>query len=186
MQQHPYKATQIDIALRTRLSPVALIDTVRGKIQSVDPGIATRFTTMDTMVGDSVEMQRFRGIIVGSFAAVGLLLAILGVYGTVAYSVAQRTFEIGIRMTFGAERSGILKLVLLQVLALASIGIGAGLVASLIAGRWIASMLVGVSPTDPASLAAAIGILLIAALLAAFLPARRAAQVDPMKALRGL
>ncbi|AXC11113.1 Permease [Acidisarcina polymorpha] len=184
--QHPSMAAQINIAIHTRLSPVALIDTVRGKIERVDPAIAARFTTMNTMVGDSVEMQHFRSILIGSFAAVGLLLAVLGVYGTVAYSVAQRTFEVGIRMTFGAERASILKLVLLQVLMLAGIGVGAGLMASLIAGHWIGSMLVGVSPADPVSLAIAIGVLLSAALLAAFLPARRAALVDPVKALRGL
>jgi ABC-type antimicrobial peptide transport system permease subunit len=141
---------------------------------------------MDAMIGDSVEMQRFRGVVVGSFAAIGLLLAMLGVYGTVAYSVAQRTFEIGVRMTFGAERSSILKLVLGQVLSLVAIGVSIGLVAALIAGRWIASMLSGVGAADPISLAAALGLLLLAASLAALLPARRASKVEPMRALRGL
>jgi ABC-type antimicrobial peptide transport system permease subunit len=125
-------------------------------------------------------------VLVGSFAALGLLLAMLGVYGTVAYSVAQRTFEIGVRMAFGAERRGILKLVLGQVLSLVAIGVGLGLIVSLIAGRWIASMLSGVKAADPVSLAAAIGLLLLAGSLAALLPARKAAKVDPMRALRGL
>ncbi len=186
LKQHPFMATQINIALRTRLSPASLIDAVHTRIDQADPAIATRFTTMDAMVGDSVEMQRFRSIVVGSFAAVGLLLAVLGVYGTVAYSVAQRTFEIGIRMTFGAERDSILKLILGQVLVLAAIGIAAGLMLSLIAGRLIAGMLAGVSPADPLSLAAAIALLLLAALAAALLPARKASRVEPMRALRGL
>jgi ABC-type antimicrobial peptide transport system permease subunit len=186
LAQHPYMATQINIAIRTKVAPASLIDTVQAKIHQADPGIATRFTTMDVMVGDSVEMQRFRGVLVGSFAGVGLLLAILGVYGTVSYSVAQRTFEIGVRMTFGAERESILKMVLRQVLLLATIGITAGLALSLIASRFIASMLTGVSPADPLSLGAAIALLLLAAMCAALVPARAASRMDPMQALRGL
>jgi putative ABC transport system permease protein len=184
--QHPYMATQINIAVRTKVAPATLIDSVDARIHKVDASVATRFTTMDAMVGDSVEMQRFRSIVVGGFAGVGLLLAAMGVYGTVAYSVAQRTFEIGIRMTFGAERSCILKMVLRQVLLLVFLGVGLGLVASLIAGRWIASMLSGVSAADPVSLAAAIGFMTMAAIAAALLPARKASRVDPMRALRGL
>jgi predicted permease len=186
LAQHPYMATQIDIAIRARVAPASLIDAVQARIRRIDPGIATRFTTMDAMVGDSVQMQRFRSVLVGSFAAVGLLLAILGVYGTVSYSVAQRTFEIGVRMAFGAERASILKMVLRQVLALASVGIAAGLALSLIAGRFIASMLSGVTPADPLSLGAAIAVLLFAAFGAALIPARAASSVEPMQALRGL
>jgi predicted permease len=184
--QHPYHATQINIAIRSKVAPVSLIETVQARIHHADPGMATRFTTMDAMVGDSVEMQRFRGILVGSFAAVGLLLAILGVYGTVAYSVAQRTFEIGVRMTFGAERQGILLMVLRQVMLLVAIGIGAGLVVSLIAGRLLSGMLSGVSAADPISLVAGIVVLSLAAGAAALLPARTASRVEPMDALRGL
>jgi len=184
--QHPYMATQINIALRTKVAPASLIDSVNARIHRVDAAVATRFTTMDAMVGDSVEMQRFRSVVVGGFAGIGLLLAVLGVYGTVAYSVAQRTFEIGIRMTFGAERGSILQMVLRQVLVLVLVGVGIGLVASLIAGRWIASMLSGVSPADPVSLAAAIALMTMAAVVAALLPARKASRVDPMRALRGL
>lgn len=185
LKQHPYMATQINIAIRTRVAPASLIDTVQARIHQADPAIATRFTTMDAMVGDSVEMQRFRSILIGSFAAVGLLLAVLGVYGTVSYSVAQRTFEIGVRMTFGAERGSILKMVLRQVLLLVAIGIATGLTLSLLVGRFIASMLSGVSPADPLSLAAAIALLLLAATGAALLPARAASRVEPMQALRG-
>jgi putative ABC transport system permease protein len=186
LAQHPYMATQINIAIRAKVAPASLIDTVQARIHRADPGIATRFTTMDAMVGDSVEMQRFRGILVGSFAGVGLLLAVLGVYGTVSYSVAQRTFEIGVRMTFGAERNGILRMVLFQVLLLVAIGIVSGLAVSLAAGRLIASMLTGVSPADPLSLGAAITVLLLAAMCAALVPARAASRVEPMQALREL
>ena len=186
LAQHPYMATQINIAIRTEVAPASLIDTVQARIRRVDPGIATRFMTMDAMVGDSVEMQRFRGVLVASFAGLGLLLAVLGVYGTVSYSVAQRTFEIGVRMTFGAERESILRMVLQQVLVLAAVGIAAGFAASLVAGRLIASMLSGVTPTDPVSLGAAIAVMLLAAICAALVPARAASRVEPMRALRGL
>jgi putative ABC transport system permease protein len=104
----------------------------------------------------------------------------------VSYSVAQRTFEIGVRMAFGAERESILKMVLGQVLVLASIGIVAGLALSLVAGRFIASMLSGVSPADPLSLGAAVGVLILAAVGAALIPARAASSVEPTTALRGL
>jgi putative ABC transport system permease protein len=186
LAQHPYMATQINIAIRTQVAPASLIDTVQTRIRRADPSIATRFTTMDAMVGESVEMQRFRGVLIGSFAGLGLLLAVIGVYGTVSYSVALRTFEIGVRMAFGAEREGILRMVLRQVLLLSVIGIAAGLGLSLIAGRLIASMLTGVSPTDPISLGVAIALLLAAAGGAAIFPARAAARVEPMQALRGL
>jgi putative ABC transport system permease protein len=186
LAQHPFMATQINIALRTGVAPASLIESVNRRIHAVEPSIATRFTTMDAMIGDSVEMQRFRGALVGCFAGIGILLAMLGVYGTVAYSVAQRTFEIGVRMTFGAGRRSILKLVLGQVLRMVATGIGIGLLVSLLAGRWISSMLSGVTATDPISLAAAVGLLLLAASLAALLPARRASRVEPMRALRGL
>ena len=185
LAQHPFMATQINIAIRTKVDPGSLIDSVQAGIRRIDPGIATRFTTMDAMVGDSVQMQRFRSAVVGSFAAIGLLLAVLGVYGTVAYSVAQRSFEIGIRMAFGAERSGILKLILRQALMLAAIGVSMGLAVSLIAGRWIASMLTGVTPADPVSLVAATAVVAMAAFVAALLPARRASRVEPIVALRG-
>ena len=184
LAQHPFMATQINIVVRTGVAPGALIDTVHAKIQHADPAIATRFTTMDAMVGESMDMQRFRSILVSLFAAVGLLLAVLGVYGTVAYTVAQRTFEIGLRMTFGARRQSILKMVLGQALVEVAIGIGIGLVVSLVASRWIAGMLIGVSPTDPVSLAAAAGLLLVTATGAALLPARKAASVEPMLRLR--
>jgi putative ABC transport system permease protein len=185
LKQHPFMATQINIAIRTKVAPASLIDTVQARIHAADPAIATRFTTMDAMVGDSVEMQRFRSILIGGFAVVGLMLAVLGVYGTVSYSVAQRTFEIGVRMTFGAERNGILRMILRQVLLLVVIGIGAGLTMSLVAGRFVVSMLSGVGPADPLSLAAAIALLFLAATGAAVLPARAASKVEPMRALRG-
>jgi ABC-type antimicrobial peptide transport system permease subunit len=123
-------------------------------------------------------------VLISSFAGVGLLLAMLGVYGTMAYSVAQRTFEIGVRMAFGAERKTILRMILVHAAKLACWGIGLGLILSLVLTRLITSMLVGVRAMDPLSLSVATALLLITAAAAALAPAWRAAQVDPMVALR--
>jgi ABC-type antimicrobial peptide transport system permease subunit len=123
-------------------------------------------------------------VLVSTFAGVGMLLATLGVYGTMAYSVAQRTVEIGIRMAFGAERTSILHALLMQAAKLAAWGIAAGLLLSLLLARFMTSMLVGVTPADPASLAGASLLLLAASLLAAVPPGWRATHVNPMAALR--
>jgi ABC-type antimicrobial peptide transport system permease subunit len=160
------------------------MNAVQEKIAGVNPFIAMRFTTMDAMVNKSIATERFRAALISSFAGVGLLLAMLGVYGTVAYSVAQRTFEIGIRMAFGAEKGSILGTVLAHAAMLACCGIAVGLVLSLVLARLVTSMLVGVRPTDPVSLCVASLLLLLTALAAALAPGWRATHVDPMVALR--
>jgi putative ABC transport system permease protein len=170
--------------LRTGVKPLSLMNAVQEKIAEINPLIALRFTTMDAMVNKSIAAERFRAALISSFAGVGLLLAMLGVYGTVAYSVAQRTFEIGIRMAFGAEKSGILRTVLEHAAKLACCGIAAGLMLSLILARLVSGMLVGVRPMDPFSLGAAALLLLLTALVAAFAPGWKATHVDPMVALR--
>jgi ABC-type antimicrobial peptide transport system permease subunit len=139
---------------------------------------------MDVMVAKSVAAERFRAILISSFAGVGLVLAMLGVYGTIAYSVAQRTFEIGLRMAFGAERDVILRSVLGHAARLAGYGIVAGLVLSLILARLVTGMLVGVHPADPASLAAASALILLTSLVAALAPGWKATRVEPIQALR--
>jgi putative ABC transport system permease protein len=184
MTQHAFFANQIHIVLRTEVKPLTLMNTVQETIAKVNPFIAMRFTTMDTMVNTSIAAERFRAALISSFAAVGLLLAMLGVYGTMAYTVAQRTFEIGVRMAFGAERSAILKAVLLHAAKLAGYGIALGLMMSLLLARLVTSMLVGVRPTDPISLCVASLLLLLTALAAALAPGWRATHVDPMVALR--
>ena len=184
MTQHPFYANQIHIVLRTEVKPLTLMNAVQGKIAQMNPLIALRFTTMDAMVNKSIAVERFRAALISSFAGVGLLLAMLGVYGTMAYSVAQRTFEIGIRMAFGAEKGAILRTVLEHAAKLACYGIAAGLVLSLIFARLVTSMLVGVRPMDPASLGLASSLLLLTALAAALAPGWRATHVDPIVALR--
>ncbi len=184
MTQHPYYGNQIHIVLRTEVKPLTLMNAVQETIARVNPFIAMRFTTMDAMVNTSIATERFRAVLISSFAGVGLLLAMLGVYGTMAYTVAQRTFEIGVRMAFGAERSAILSAVLAHAAKLACYGIAVGLVLSLLLARLVTSMLVGVRPTDPVSLGVASLLLLLTALAAALAPGWRATHVDPMVALR--
>jgi predicted permease len=184
MTQHPFYANQIHIVLRASVKPLTLINQVQAKIGQVNPLIALRFTTMDAMVNKSVSAERFRAVLLSGFAAVGLLLAMVGVYGTMACSVAQRTFEIGIRMAFGAEKSTILRGVLMHAAKLAMIGIGVGLAISLVLARLVTDLLVGVGPRDPSSLAAAALLLLITALASAFVPGWKATHVNPVVALR--
>jgi putative ABC transport system permease protein len=184
MAQHPFFASEIYIVLRTRVAPLTLMNAVQSEILRTNSQIATKFTTMDTMVGESIAAERFRSVLISSFAGVGLLLAMLGVYGTMAYSVAQRRFEIGVRMAFGAEKKTILRMILVHAAKLACWGIALGLVLSFVLTRLITSMLVGVRAVDPLSLLVATGLLLITAAVAALAPAWRAAQVDPMVALR--
>jgi putative ABC transport system permease protein len=184
MAQHPSRAPEINLVLRTKVPPLTLMNTVQTKIQHINPQIAMHFTTMDAMVGESIAAERFRSALLSSFAGVGLLLAMLGVYGTMAYSVAQRRFEIGVRMAFGAERQTVLRMILYHAAKLACLGIAVGLALSFALTRLMAGMLIGIRPVDPLSLITATALLLITATVAAFAPAWRAAQVDPMIALR--
>jgi predicted permease len=182
--QHPFFAAEIYIVLRTKVAPLTLMNTVQTEIMRTNAQIATKYTTMDAMVGESIAAERFRSVLISSFAGVGLLLAMLGVYGTMAYSVAQRTFEIGVRIAFGAEKKAILRMILGHAAKLACWGIVLGLGLSLGLTRLITSMLVGVRPIDPLSLLLATVLLLLTAAIAALAPAWRAAQVEPMVALR--
>jgi predicted permease len=184
MTQHPFFANQIHIVLRTDVKPLSLMGAVDAKIAQAEPLIARRYTTMDAMLDKSVATERFRAVLIASFAGVGLLLAMLGVYGTVAYSVAQRRFEFGVKMAFGAERGAILRSVLGQATRMAAIGIALGVVLSLAQARLVESMLVGVRPTDPASLGIVAALLLLTALGAALVPGWGAMRVSPVEALR--
>jgi putative ABC transport system permease protein len=184
MPQHPVFANQIHIVLRTRVAPLTIMNAVQARIVHTNPLIAMKFTTMDAMVNDSITVQRFRATLISLFAGAGLLLAMLGVYGTTAYSVAQRTVEIGIRMAFGADRGAILSTILRHAAALACGGIVVGLVLSVLLVRLVASMLVDVSPVDPLSMGAAAALLLMTALAASSAPAWKATHVNPIESLR--
>ncbi|MGA2251646.1 ADOP family duplicated permease [Terracidiphilus sp.] len=184
MAQHPYHANQIHIVLRTQVKPLTLMNTVQAKIMQTNSQIAMSFTTMDALVNESITTERFRAVLISAFAGAGLLLAMLGVYGTMAYTVAQRTFEIGLRMAFGANRAIILRGILRHAARLACIGIAVGLVLSLALARLVTAMLVGVRPMDPVSLGAASLLLLLTAIVAAAAPGLKATRVNPLSALR--
>jgi putative ABC transport system permease protein len=139
---------------------------------------------MSEVIAGSVDGQRFNMMLLGIFAGVAVALAAVGIYGVISYSVTQRTHEIGIRMALGAQTPAVFKLVLGQGLRLALIGAGVGLGIAFGVTRLMSRLLFGVTPTDPATFAA-IGVLLVwVALLASYIPARRATRVDPMVALR--
>src|SRR5579872_294545 len=184
MAQHPFYANQIHIVLRTSVKPLVLMNVVKRSILQVNPLIALRFTTMDSMRDESIATERFRAVLITSFAGVGLLLAMLGVYGTITYSVTQQRFEIGLRMAFGAKHGVILVSVVRQAARLACYGIAAGLILSFVLTRLLTSMLVGVRPMDPMSLSGAASLILLTALCSAFAPGWKATHVDPIATLR--
>jgi ABC-type antimicrobial peptide transport system permease subunit len=185
LKQHPLFASYgVQVVMRTAVAPLALIDPAQKMVHAADPEIATKFTTMDLMLQDSIATPRFRTILIGAFAVLGLLLAMLGVYSVMGYMVAQRTFEVGVRLTFGAQPGNIRNTIVRQALTLAAVGIGIGLLFSLLAVRAVSSMLFGVRAHDPVTFAAVCALLLASAFAAAYIPARRASSVDPMKALR--
>ncbi len=175
----------MDVILRTKVDPASLTDDVRNALRSVDPDLPmAKISTLDTIVDDSMTLPRFAMFVLGSFAGLALLLASVGMYGVISYFVGQRTREIGVRVALGAQRRDVFEMVLGQGARLAVIGIALGLLAALAATRMMVSFLYGVQPIDPLTFAALPFLLLSIALLACYVPARRAMRVDPMVALR--
>jgi putative ABC transport system permease protein len=173
------------VAARTTGDPAAMTVAVENAIHSIDRGIPiSDVHTMDELVGHSLSYRRFSMLLLGTFAAIGLILALVGVYGVMSYSVTQRLHEIGVRMALGAERRDVVKLVLGNAVKLAGIGLAAGFVLSLMVSRWLAQVVFGVSATDPGTFISVSVLLAIAALAAGYIPARRATRVDPATALR--
>ena len=183
-RQRPRSAAQFDIVLRTDSDPTAVFGAVRGALREVDPTVPPRLNTFAEIFSDSVNTRRFNLLLVGVFALTALLLAMAGVFGVLAYSVAQRTREIGVRIALGATPAGILRMVLAQGLLTIGIGTVIGLAGSLLLTRTMRSLLFGVSPNDPLTVAAVALLLVLIATLASYIPARRATRVDPMVALR--
>ncbi len=182
-QQEPN--ADVDLALRTAGDPLALVGLVKAAVQAVDPAQPVYdIATMDERLSDSVSPQRFNALLVGAFALAALGLAGVGLYGVLAFSVAQRTPEIGVRMALGARRGVVLRLVVGDGLRLCGLGVGLGLVASAPLASLLRGMLFGVSPIDPLTLLAAPAALLLVAVMACYIPARRAVTIDPMTALR--
>jgi predicted permease len=173
------------LVVRSKLPPAALAPTVMMTLRRMDPGQpSTEFKPIQGLVDHATSPRRFFVLLVGAFAGLGLILASLGIYGVISYSVTRQTPEIGIRMALGATGSRVQLDVIRRTMRLALIGISAGVVASLMASGLVASLLFRTAPTDPFTFVAMAILLGTVALLAGYLPARRAAKVDPMIALR--
>jgi predicted permease len=172
-------------AIRTRLSPAELVPALRNVVQQADrdlPIIDIR--TQQEQIDGNMQMERAFAALTSGFGVLALALACVGIYGIMAYSVANRRNEIGIRMALGAQQGAVIWLVVRDVVMMLAVGAVLGLAASLAAGRLVASLLYGVKSYDPAPLAIAVLLLGAATGIAAYLPARRAARLDPMVALR--
>lgn len=180
--EDPRAATTFEI--RVNGSPVALTKTVRDAIVSVSRDVTLQFRDMETQVNDSVLQPRLVALLSTVFGSLALLLATVGLYGITAYEVSRRKSEIGIRIALGAPRRSVIWLALRDTGTLLGAGMAAGVAASLAAGRLVKSLLFDVRPNDPRQVAIALLILAAAAILAAYLPARSAARLDPIETLR--
>jgi predicted permease len=175
----------VELVVRTRMPVESLASSVRTTLRSVDPGLPTaEYQELGELIDKAVSPRRFMMFLLGAFAIAALLLASIGIYGVVSYTVRQRTQEIGIRMALGASAALVQRQVMTQTIALVSSGIAIGIVAALLLARLTASLLYQMEPTDPVSFIATVAVLLAVAVLAGYLPARRASRVDPMSALR--
>ena len=181
----PLVATSINAMVRTKGSPFAATGSIRQAMSQLNSQMVVYDTvTMDGIISDSMAAKRFAMILLGIFAGLALVMSCVGIYGVVAYLAGQRTHEIGIRMALGAGRGDIFRMVIRQGAQMALVGVAFGLVGALLLTRLMERMLFGVSPRDPVTLVAVACLLTLVAILASYLPARRAAKVEPMVALR--
>jgi putative ABC transport system permease protein len=177
-------SSSMAVMARTSGDPVQLAAAARERVKAIDKDLPVTVTTMDQIFSDSVAGQRFNTLLLGIFAAVALALAMIGVFGVINYSVAQRTHEIGIRIALGAQRRDVFTLVVGQGLVLALIGVGLGAAGAFVLTRLITGLLYGVSPTDGPTFVFVSLLVAVVAFLACYMPARRATRVDPLVALR--
>jgi putative ABC transport system permease protein len=174
-----------NVVVRSALPPATLVPSLRRAIHAVDADVVVNDEkTLEQAMAESMALPRVRVTLLGIFAAAALLLAAIGIYGVMSYTVAQRTHEIGLRVALGAQPSDVLRLMAGQGTTLALSGIGLGLAGAIALTRLMQRMLFGVTPTDPATFCAVPLVLLAVALVAGLLPARRAARIDPTVALR--
>jgi predicted permease len=182
-QQDPEGA---ELVIRSKVPPTQLASSVMQTLREINPGqAAVPLRPIQSLVDHAVSPRRFFVLLVGTFAALGLFLAALGIYGVISYSVTRQTLEIGIRMALGATAARVQFGVIFRTMRLALIGIAVGAVASVAVASLISAMLFNTAPTDPATFAGMVALLMVVALLAGYIPARRASRVNPMVALRG-
>ena len=175
----------LTLLARTSGDPISLVASIRRELQALDPNLPlARVRTMEDVIAQGVARPRFITMLLGAFAAVALLLALVGIYGVVAYSVAQRTQEFGIRMALGADAHRVLAEVVTQAARITAIGVAVGVAAALVMSRGLATLLFQVQVTDPLTYVGISGLLLLVTVLASWIPARRATRVTPLDALR--
>jgi putative ABC transport system permease protein len=185
LDQAGFRISSMYVTIRSVGDPVFVASTLRSEVRTLDASLPVyEEQTMDALLGQSVSQRRVNMLLLVGFGALALVLAAIGTYGVMAYSVSQRRQEIGIRMALGATRSEVLRMILFGGLRVAALGIAIGVLLAAAATRFLSSLLYGVRGTDPATFAFTIAVLLAAALAASYVPARRAMRVDPMVALR--
>ena len=176
---------QFSMVVRTSGDPMAVANDIAAEVRSIDPNQPVgEIRPLESIVYDDLAQPRFTTVVLAGFAAATLLLAAIGLYGVIAYNVAQRTREVGIRMALGAQQRDVLGLVLRRGLVLTGMGVAIGVATAVASGRLLRGLLFGVGPTDAATLAGVTVLLTTVAMLATYLPARRAARIDPLVALR--
>jgi putative ABC transport system permease protein len=175
----------LTLVIRTAANPSSLSQAVRSEVRSVDPDMPVfGIQTMEEVMANAVVQRRFAMVLLGMFALIALALSSVGIYGVIAYSVGQRTHEIGVRMALGASSRNVLQLIMLQGVKLTLLGVAVGIAGALAVTRFLAFLLFGITATDPITFAGITLLLLIVALAACYVPARRAMKVDPIIALR--
>ena len=178
-------ARTLDLVVRSASDPAPLGESLRREVQAVDPNLPVfGIRTFSSVVSTSLTPHRFSAQLMGAFAVLALLLAAVGIYGVLAYFVGQRVREIGVRMALGASASEVVRLVLLQGMYPLLAGTAVGLAGSFACSRLLAQLLYGVSTSDPLVYLAVPAFLLVTALVASYIPARRASRIDPLVALR--
>jgi len=184
LRQHPYYGNEAQVVVRSSVRPASLTGAVRQKVQAMLPETATKFTTMETMLADSVATPHFRMVLLGVFATLALLLAMAGVYGVMAHVTAERTAEMGVRLALGATPGGVMWLILRKAGLLAGIGLAIGMAGSMALGRVLTGMLFGLQSTDGVTYAVVLIAVGVTTLAAAAAPAWRAGRINPVEAMR--
>jgi putative ABC transport system permease protein len=177
--------TGMTLAIQASGNPMTLVPVIQREVNAIDPDLPVyRVRTMGEVMGESLQRRRMALILLAGFAGLALLLASIGIYGVMSYAVAQRRIEIGLRMALGADRGQVLRMMIGNGMATIAVGLAVGLILALALTRLMRGLLFGVHASDPLALGGATLLLVVAALLAIFIPARRATKVNPMVALR--